>query len=73
METLKPLVHHFTTAHLIAELRTTDPDGTALVSMAGCLRVMRVKLRGPGLVDIEAAEAVSRDPYTGAVTVAVLD
>lgn len=70
---LKPLVHTYTTARLIAELQAKDPAGTSLVTLAGCLRVMRVKRRGPNSVDIEAAEATSRDPYTGEVTVQVLD
>lgn len=73
LKKLKPLVHTFTTGELIARLQATDPDGTSLVTMAGCLRVMRVKRRGPNSVDIEAAEATSRDPYTGEVTVQVLD
>lgn len=69
----KPLVHEFTTARLISDLKASDPDGTALVSLAGCLRVLKVKGRGPALVDIEAVEVVMRDPDTGAVTVVVPD
>ena len=73
MEKTKPLVHTATTAWLIGELQASDPDGTALVSLAGCLRVLKVKRRGPALVDIEAAEVVMRDPNTGAVTVVLPD
>lgn len=68
-----PLVHRFTTADLIRDLQATDPAGTSLVSLAGCLRLMRVKRRGPNIVDLEAAESTVRDPITGAVTVQVHD
>lgn len=68
---LKPLVHQYTVGMLVRELSQYDPD--MLVSLAGCLRLMRVKQRGPDIVDLEAAESTSRDPYTGEVTVQLLD
>lgn len=74
METVKAdVVHTWTTAQLIEHLRATDPQGTSLVSLAGCLRISRVKRRASNVVDIESAEATSRDSKTGAITVRVLD
>jgi hypothetical protein len=71
MKSLKPLVHTWTVGQLIDELQSHDPSAT--VSIGGCLRISRVKQRSPTHVDIEAAEATSRDPFTGEVTVQVLD
>lgn len=71
MKKAKPLVHTWTVGELIDQLQGCDRD--AVVTLAGCLRLMRVKQRGPKSIDLEAAEATSRDPDTGEVTVMVLD
>lgn len=63
----------YTTAMLIDELRRADPAGTSAVTVAGVLRIARIKRRSPTSVDVETCEAVGRDPETGVITVQVLD
>jgi len=71
MKNAPPLEHTWTVGQLIEHLQREDPGGESLVTLAGVLRLYRVKRRGPDLVDLEAEEALARDPITGAVQVTV--